>query len=298
MNPFQKTHSPATSAKPFFSIEFFPPKSDDAAAQLLSAASKLKAYAPEFASITYGAGGSTRSRTLKYAKCLHEDYGYTVMPHLTCVGHSRDELREIIGEFKSAGLNHIMALRGDPPKGEANFTPHPDGLAYANELVALIRELHPDCTIGVAGYPEKHPEAPSAAADLKNLKLKVDTGADFVTTQLFLDNQVYFQFVDRCREIGIDAPILPGLMCITSYPQAKRFCEMCGTSIPSTLEEALRSAGEDKAAVESIGVQWAANQAIELLEKGAPGIHLYVLNRAKPAIAFMDILHAAGYYKQ
>ena len=204
------------SQKPIFSIEFFPPKSESAAEQLLTTAQELQPYQPDFASITYGAGGSTRSRTLKYAKCLHEDYGYEVMPHLTCVGHSKDELREIIGQFKDSGLNQIMALRGDPPQGEDNFQPHPDGLRYANELVHLIREVNPECTIGVAGYPEKHPEAESAEIDLLNLKRKVDAGGDFVTTQLFFDNQSYFDFVARCRQAGISAPILPGLLCITS----------------------------------------------------------------------------------
>jgi methylenetetrahydrofolate reductase (NADPH) len=296
MNPFLNQGNAGTEARPLFSIEFFPPKSDDAADQLLATASKLKTYNPDFASITYGAGGSTRSRTLQYAKCLHDDFAYTVMPHLTCVGHSKGELREIIGEFRAAGFDHIMALRGDPPKGETNFEAHPDGLSYANELVALIRETHPDCTIGVAGYPEKHPEAPSEAVDLENLKRKVATGGDFITTQLFLNNQIYFNFVQNCRESGIDAPVLPGLMCITSYPQAKRFCGMCGTSMPDELDQALQAAGDDKSAVEAIGVEWAATQAIELLANGAPGIHLYVLNRAKPAIAFMDRLQAAGYY--
>ncbi|MGJ8651150.1 MAG: methylenetetrahydrofolate reductase [NAD(P)H] [Opitutaceae bacterium] len=282
---------------PLFSIEFFPPKSDQTAVQLLRTAERLRAYSPDFASITYGAGGSTRSRTLKYARSLREDYDYVVMPHLTCVGHSRDELKSIIAEFKDAGLSQIMALRGDPPKGETNFTPHPDGLSYANELVELINEVYPECVLGVAGYPEKHPEASSADIDLLNLKRKVDAGADFVTTQLFFDNAHYFTFVDNCRRAGITIPVLPGLMSIASRDQALRFCDMCGTSIPAELDAQLLAAGDDKSAVETIGVEWTYQQARELLEKGAPGLHLYIMNRAKPAVALMDRLQAAGFYK-
>ena len=286
----------ATNA-PLFSVEFFPPKSDDTAQQLLSTAERIQAYNPDFVSITYGAGGSTRSRTLNYARKLHEDYGYAVMPHLTCVGHSREELKQTIAEFKSAGLKQIMALRGDPPKGETNFTTHPDGLSYANELVQLIREVYPECDLGVAGYPEKHPEAPSPEIDLLNLKRKVDAGATFVTTQLFFDNAVYFEFVENCRRAGITVPVLPGLMSATSHKQALRFCDMCGTSIPAELNERLIAAGDDKAAVEVVGIEWCYQQARELLEKGSPGIHLYILNRAGPAIALMEKRQGAGFYK-
>ncbi|MGZ0654319.1 methylenetetrahydrofolate reductase [NAD(P)H] [Coraliomargarita sp. W4R53] len=285
------------SGAPLFSIEFFPPKSDASAEQLLHTAEALKTYSPDFASITYGAGGSTRSRTLKYARHLREDYGYAVMPHLTCVGHSRDELRGIIAEFREAGLGQIMALRGDPPKGESNFKPHPDGLHYANELVSLIQETYPECTVGVAGYPEIHPEAASAEIDLHNLKRKVDCGAHFVTTQLFFDNNKYFEFVERARQAKIEIPILPGLMCITSREQALRFCDMCGTSIPAELDEQLRAAGDDSTAVEAVGTNWVFTQARELLERGAPGIHLYILNRKGPALELMDKLKAAGFYK-
>ncbi|MFT5622557.1 MAG: methylenetetrahydrofolate reductase (NADPH) [Bacteroidia bacterium] len=282
---------------PLFSVEFFPPKSDDSAQQLLLTAEQMQAYNPDFVSITYGAGGSTRSRTLNYARKLHEDYGYAVMPHLTCVGHSREELKQTIAEFKSAGLRQIMTLRGDPPKGETNFVPHPDGLRYANELVQLIREVYPECDLGVAGYPEKHPEAPSLEIDLLNLKRKVDAGATFITTQLFFDNNAYFEFVDNCRRVGITVPVLPGLMSVTSYKQALRFCDMCGTSVPTALNEQLIAAGDDEAAVEAIGIEWSYQQAHELLKRGAPGIHLYILNRSGPAIALMKKLQSVGFYK-
>lgn len=283
--------------KPIFSIEFFPPKSENAAQQLLATAGDLKSYGPDFASITYGAGGSTRSRTLKYARCLHEDYAFKVMPHLTCVGHSRAELRDIIREFKDSGLDQIMALRGDPPQGEKDFQAHPEGLSYANELVQLIREVHPKCTIGVAGYPEKHPEAASADLDLRNLKRKVDAGADFVTTQLFFDNRIYFDFVERCQQAEIKVPVLPGLLCIVSVDQVRRFCALCETNIPDELEEQLTAAGDDKEKVEALGADWILAQARELLDMGAPGIHLYILNRSGPAKKILDGLKAAGFYQ-
>ena len=219
------------------------------------------------------------------------------MPHLTCVGHSRDELKQVIAEIREAGLSQIMALRGDPPKGDDSFKPHPDGLGYANELVQLINDVYADCTIAVAGYPEKHPEATSPEIDLLNLKRKVDAGASFVTTQLFFDNEVYFKFVEDCRRAGITVPILPGLLCVSSYSQAKRFCEMCEATLPNELERQLIDAGDDNSAVEAIGIEWVLKQARELLEKGAPGIHLYILNRAAPAIELMEKMKAAGFYK-
>lgn len=292
-----KNPSPfAATRRPIFSVEFFPPKTDKAAGQLLNAAERLRSFSPDFVSITYGAGGSTRSRTLSYARQLADDFGYEVMPHLTCVGHSRGELRQIIAEFREAGLNRIMALRGDPPKGQADFQPHPDGLTYANELVELIREEHPECLIGVAGYPETHLEAPSPEADLANLKRKVDCGAQFITTQLFFENQLYDTFVERCRAAGIDVPILPGLMTIVSRDQARRFCGMCGASIPQELDRLLAAAGDDAAAVEAVAVEWTYRQAAELLARGAPGLHLYILNRAGPAASLLEKLQADGHF--
>ena len=285
------------SGDPLFSVEFFPPKSDEAAQQLLNTAKRIQAYHPDFVSITYGAGGSTRSRTLSYARKLQKDYGYTVMPHLTCVGHSRDELRQIIHEFMAADIMQIMALRGDPPKNQPNFIPHPEGLSYANQLVELIHEIYPECELGVAGYPEKHPEAPSLEVDLIHLKRKVDAGATFITTQLFFDNAVYFNFVEQCRNIGITVPILPGIISVTSHKQILRFCEMCNASIPAKLNEQLLGAGDDGHAVEAIGTQWSYRQARELLENGAPGVHLYILNRADQAITLMKQLKADGLYR-
>ncbi|MFP4156888.1 MAG: methylenetetrahydrofolate reductase [NAD(P)H] [Opitutales bacterium] len=289
--------SPFGSARsPIFSVEFFPPKTDKAAEQLLHSAECLRPFAPDFASITYGAGGSTRSRTLKYARQLTDDFGYEVMPHLTCVGHSRDELRQIIAEFREAGLHRIMALRGDPPKGQSDFQPHPDGLTYANELVELIREEYPECLVGVAGYPETHLEAPSPEIDLINLKRKVDCGAQFITTQLFFENRLYDHFVERCRAAGIDVPILPGLMTIVSRDQARRFCAMCGASIPKELDARLAAAGDDAAAVQAVAVDWTYQQAVDLLDRGAPGLHLYILNRSGAATSLLEKLRADGHF--
>ena len=285
------------SGRALFSIEFFPPKSDSSAEQLLRYCRSPQGLLARFCLYHYGAGGNTRGRTLKYARHLSEDYGYAVMPHLTCVGHSRVELRSIIADFREAGLEQIMALRGDPPKGETDFKPHPDGLNHANELVGLIHEIFPECTIGVAGYPEVHPEAPTPEIDLLNLKRKIDTGGHFVTTQLFFDNAKYFDFVDRARKAKIGVPVLPGLMCVSSRKQALRFCDMCGTSMPAELDQQLLAAGDDAEAVEAVGIDWVYRQARELLERGAPGIHLYILNREGPAVELMKKLKAAGFYQ-
>ncbi|MGC6455648.1 MAG: methylenetetrahydrofolate reductase [NAD(P)H] [Coraliomargaritaceae bacterium] len=282
---------------PVFSVEFFPPQSEATADQLLQTAAQLRSCQPDFVSITYGAGGSTRNRTLKYARSLQNEFQYDIMPHLTCVGHSKNELQSIIHEFKESGFNRIMALRGDPPKGESNFTPHADGLGYANELVELIRETHPSCAIAVAGYPEKHPEAANPEVDLQNLKRKVDAGASFITTQLFFDNSVYFKFVDDCRKIGIHVPILPGLLSIRSREQAQRFCKMCEATFPEALDRQLIDAGEDENAVRAVGQDWLFHQAKELIEKGAPGIHLYILNHADAAVALLDKMQSHGHFR-
>lgn len=285
------------SKKPLFSVEFFPPKSKDAEKNFFDTAVQIKQLAPDFASITYGAGGSTRTQTLKYAIQLHKDYGYKMMPHLTCVGHTKAELRSIVQEFKSAGLDRIMALRGDPPTGNDSFQSHPEGLRYASDLVKLIREVHANCTIGVAGYPEVHPEAPSAEIDIINLKRKINTGADLVTTQLFFDNSTYFNFKQNSKKHGIEVPILPGLLSVSSLEQAQRFCDMCGSHLPLALKKQLKDATGDRIACEKIGSDWIFSQAKELLENGAPGIHLYILNKAKPAIDLIDRLRSVGFYR-
>jgi methylenetetrahydrofolate reductase (NADPH) len=267
--------------RPLRSIEFFPPKDDAGVEALRAAAARLKAIAPDFVSVTYGAGGSTRERTAQVSRLLRDDFGFTVMPHLTCVGHSRAELAGIADRIHAEGFRNIMALRGDPPKGNAEFQPAPDGLRYASELVVLLKTRHPDFCLGVAGYPEKHPEAASFESDLANLKHKVDAGATFVTTQLFFDNEVYFRFVERCRAAGIAAPVIPGIMPVLSLKQIQRF----GATVPEDLGRRLELAGDSAEKVEAVGVDWALSQVRDLLARGAPGYHLYIMNRARSALA-------------
>ncbi len=271
--------------RPLRSIEFFPPKDDAGVDALRQTAAALKAMAPDFVSVTYGAGGSTRQRTAQVSAFLRSDFGYTVMPHLTCVGHSRDELDGIADQIHANGFRNIMTLRGDPPRGATTFTAAADGLRYANELVTLLKARHPDFSLGVGGYPERHPEAPSPEVDLQNLKRKVDAGADFVTTQLFFDNAAYYRFVEACRKAGITVPIVPGIMPVLSLKQIQRFTAMCGTTLPATLLKRLEAAGENPEVVEAVGIDWALTQIRDLLAHGAPGYHLYILNRAKSALA-------------
>jgi methylenetetrahydrofolate reductase (NADPH) len=271
--------------RPLRSIEFFPPKDDAGVEALRQTASALKSISPDFVSVTYGAGGSTRERTAQVSGFLKRDFSYTVMPHLTCVGHSIDELNGIADKIHADGFRNIMTLRGDPPKGSHEFEAAANGLRYANELVTLLKARHADFCLGVGGYPEKHPEAPSAETDLDHLKRKVDAGADFVTTQLFFANESYYRFVDRCRAAGISVPIVPGIMPVLSLRQIQRFTTMCGTSLPQTLLRRLEAAGEAAEIVEAVGIDWALGQIRDLLARGAPGYHLYILNRAKSALA-------------
>ena len=270
---------------PLRSLEFFPPKDDAGVAALRETALTLRRIAPDFVSVTYGAGGSTRERTAQVSRILREEIGFTVMPHLTCVGHSRFELNDIADQLHGGGYRNIMTLRGDPPKGQAEFVPTKDGLRYASDLVSLLKARHPDFCLGVGGYPEKHPEAPSLETDLDNLKRKVDAGADFITTQLFFDNAVYHRFVDRCRARGINIPIVPGIMPVLSLKQIKRFTEMCGAHLPEKLIKRLEAAGDHPEVVEALGIEWALGQIRELIARGAPGYHLYILNRAKSGLA-------------
>jgi len=270
--------------RPLRSIEFFPPRDDAGVDALRKTAAALKAIFPDFVSVTYGAGGSTRERTAQVSALLKAEFGYTVMPHLTCVGHSRDELNQVADRIHGDGFRNIMALRGDPPKGATEFSAPVDGLRYANELVSLLKARHPDFCLGVGGYPEKHPEAASMESDMAALKRKVDAGASFVTTQLFFDNAVYYRFVDACRNSGITVPIVPGIMPVLSLKQIQRFTSMCGTALPQPLIRRLEAAGETPEIVEAIGIDWALQQIRDLLGNGAPGYHLYILNRAKSAL--------------
>lgn len=285
MNPDRPITSFFDQNRPVRSLEFFPPKDNEGVENLRSTATILKRIQPDFVSVTYGAGGSTRERTAQVCGFLKEEFGFTVMPHLTCVGSSRDEIGALADQIYGQGFRNIMTLRGDPPKGHSVFEPYKDGLRYAADLVQLLKNRHSEFCLGVAGYPEKHPEAASLDTDLANLKRKIDAGGSFVTTQLFFDNEVYFRFVDRCRSAGITVPIVPGIMPVLSLKQIQRFTQMCGASLPDKLVRRLEAAGEYSDAVEAVGIDWSLNQIRQLLENGAPGYHLYIMNRAKSAIA-------------
>ena len=278
--------------RPCISFEFFPPKNEEGLSALKQSLSRLRDLSPTFVSVTYGAGGSTRDRTIELVTSLRRDYGIEAMAHLTCVGASRDELGAVLGRLRAAGLENVLALRGDPPQGETTFTRHPDGFGYANELVSFIRSSFDFCIAG-ACYPEKHLEAPDAASDLTNLKRKVDAGAQFLISQLFFDNQRYFDFVARARAAGIGVPIIPGIMPITNVKQVERFTAMCGACIPEILLEELRSIQDDPEAVLSLGVAHATAQCLELLHRGAPGIHFYTLNKSPATRTILAAIRTA-----
>jgi methylenetetrahydrofolate reductase (NADPH) len=265
---------------PVFSFEFFPPKDEAGVASLMETVKNLQDLHPSFVSVTYGAGGSTRRKTIEITKRIKQELGIEAMSHLTCVGHSRDEISAILDEIETAAIENIMTLRGDPPRGETHFVPHPDGFRYANELVTFIRSRKPAFCLGVAGYPEVHPEAPSKEADLTNLKRKVDAGANFIVTQLFFDTRDYFELIERAQAIGIGLPVVPGIMPITDVAQIKRFTQMCGAKIPPALLADLESVDGNKEAVVEIGIRYSTAQCESLLKNGAPGIHFYTLNKS------------------
>ena len=288
MQPASSITSALSQANPLFSVEFFPPKDDAGGRRMLETAEAIRPYKPNFVSITYGAGGGTRETTMRYARILQNEYHFEVMPHLTCVGHTVDELLEILEDFAKAGFRNVMALRGDPPQGEEVFKATEGGLSYGSDLVELIRKNFPDFGIGVGGYPEKHPEAEDKAIDLTNLKTKVDAGADFITTQLFFDNQVYFDFVKSCKDFGINIPVLPGLLPVLSLGQVRRFCKMCEASLPTSLEHKLTQAEDENQP--TVGAEWAASQINELLQEGAPGYHIYALNKPQSTLQILESL--------
>jgi methylenetetrahydrofolate reductase (NADPH) len=285
MNPDRPSAELFARGRPLRSLEFFPPKDDAGVAALRGAAEALRRMAPDFVSVTYGAGGTTRDRTAQVSALLRGEFSFTVMPHLTCVGHTRGELEVLADQIHAQGFRNIMTLRGDAPKGATTFPVLPDGFRHATELVALLKRRHPDFCLGVAGYPEKHPEAPSLEADLTHLKRKVDAGADFITTQLFFDNAVYYRFVERCRAEGITVPIVPGIMPVLSLKQIQRFTQLCGSTLPAQLAARLEVAADNADVVEMVGIDWALQQIRGLLANGAPGYHLYILNRARGALA-------------
>jgi len=286
-------------SRPLRSLEFFPPKEELDVVALKKTASELVKIAPDFASVTYGAGGGTRQRTAEVSQLLRGELGCPIMPHLTCVGHSREELHALADEIHASGFRNIMTLRGDLPKsavqgGTGQKPLEDDAPRYASDLVALLKARHSDFCLGVAAYPEKHPQAASVESDIAHLKAKIDAGADFAVTQLFFDNAVYFRFVEKCRAAGISVPIVPGIMPALSLAQVRRFTAMCEVVLPEKLAAQLAAAGEDNPdEVAHIGTQWTIAQVRELLASGAPGYHLYTLNRTRSAVELCAALAEA-----
>src|SRR3954454_8892220 len=277
--------------QPVFSFEFFPPKTPEGEENLRRALDDLKADAPAFVSVTYGAGGTTRDKTVEIVKSIKETYGIEAMAHLSLVGESLDGLRRVLDDVAEAGVENVLALRGDPPAGETEWIAHPEGLHYSVELIELIKRDYDFC-VGAACFPEVHPDAPSAEEDLRYLKRKVDAGASFLITQLFFDNRDYFNFVDDARGVGIDVPIIPGIWPVTNYTQIKRIADLCKSRFPERFERELGERKDDLDAVADLGVAYAALQCVELLAKGAPGVHFYTLNKSPATRAILAALRS------
>jgi methylenetetrahydrofolate reductase (NADPH) len=275
--------------RPCFSFEFFPPKTEKGMDNLWRALSELREDEPTYVSVTYGAGGSTRDNTIAITKRIKRELGIEAMAHFTCVGATVDELRSTLDDMRDAGIENVLALRGDPPKGQTEWTATEGGLSYSRELIELIREEY-DFAIGAACFPEVHIHADDAESDLRYLKEKVDAGARFLITQLFFENQSYYDFVARARDIGIEVPIIPGIWPITNASQIKRVTEMCGARMPDGLLHELELRGDQPDAVKDIGVAYATLQCADLLANGAPGIHFYTLNRSPATRAILSAL--------
>jgi methylenetetrahydrofolate reductase (NADPH) len=277
---------------PVFSFEFFPPKTPEGVETLYETIRTLAPLEPGYVSVTYGAGGATRDGTVEVSTTIRREHGLETMAHLSCVGEPVDRIREILGRLGDGGIENILALRGDPPRGEREFEPPEGGLTSSPELAALISRDF-DFAIGGACFPEVHPEAASLEADIAFLKTKVDAGAAFLITQLFFDNQAYWDFVPAARRAGIEVPIIAGVMPITSYAQIQRFCQLCEAVIPDPLAEAMEALDGDERAEFELGLAYAARQCEELLAGGAPGIHFYTLNKAPATRAIMGALKAS-----
>jgi methylenetetrahydrofolate reductase (NADPH) len=283
------------SGAPSISFEFFPPKSDEAVAQLERTIVELGALNPTFVSVTYGAGGSTREKTIEVVSRIKRGAGIEAMAHLTCVGSTREEIAAVLERLYNAGVENVLALRGDPPKGQTSFTATEGGFRYASELTAFIREAHGGrLCVGGAAYPEKHVECGNPAVDLNNLKRKVDAGLDFLITQLFFDNRQYWEFVERARACGIKVPIIPGIMPITNAASIERLTIACGTTLPFKLAAELDRRRGDPNGVTQLGVAHATCQCIDLLTGGAPGIHFYTLNRSNATKDIFTALKSIG----
>lgn len=274
-----------------FSFEFFPPKDDAGEAVLWQAIRRLEALSPSFVSVTYGAGGSTRDRTTRVTAQIAAETTLTPVAHLTCVGASRAELRQVIGAYADGGVSTVMALRGDPPDGPGTpWTAHPDGLDHAIDLVRLVREVS-TFRVGVAAFPDGHPESPGPDHDAEVLVAKAEAGADFAVTQFFFDADAYFALVDRLAALGCDLPVVPGIMPVTNVRQVQRFAELSGTPVPRSVTDRLDAVADDPAAVRAVGVELATELCDTLLDGGAPGLHFYTLNRST---ATLEVFRALG----
>jgi methylenetetrahydrofolate reductase (NADPH) len=278
--------------RPVFSFEFFPPKTDDGHENLRATLEVLREDAPDFVSVTYGALGSTRDTTIDIVKWIKQELGIEAMAHFTCVGATVEELRATLDEIEAAGVENVLALRGDPPAGQEEWVQTPGGLLYSTELIELLSESY-GFAVGAAAFPEVHPQAESAESDIRFLKAKQDAGASFLITQLFFDNEHYFDFVARAREAGVTVPIVPGIMPVTNLRNIKRIAELCKSEIPEPYERQLEARQDDPQAMQDLGVAYATLQCVDLLARGAPGIHFYTLNRSPATRAILAALRAA-----
>lgn len=271
-----------------FSMEFFPPRTPEAEASLKAAIDKLAPLKPRFCSVTFGAAGSTREKTFETVCDIQRNTGLEAAPHLSCIASTRDNIREVLNAYQNEGIRHIVALRGDMPSGMLSA----GEFRYANELVAFIREETGDhFHIEVAAYPEMHPQAPNLDADLTNFKRKVEAGANAAITQYFFNPEAYFRFVDDCEKLGLDIPIVPGIMPITNYSQIARFSESCGADIPRWMKKRLEVFGDDRASIRAFGLEVVSDLCRRLLEQGAPGLHFYTLNQSEGVLSIWKNLH-------
>ena len=271
------------------SFEFFPPKTEDASRTLFESIKELAPIQPSYVSVTYGAGGSTRELTRELVARITRETQLTVVAHLTTVGASRDEIKQVLETYVENGIENIMALRGDPPRGQ-QFAPTENGFAYAADLVAFIKQHFPGLGVGVAGFPEGHPATPNRLQEMDNLKAKIDAGADYICTQLFFDNNDYYDYCERCEIVGIKVPIIAGIMPVTTLKGLTRTAELAlGARVPAKLLRAVLRA-EDDEMVEKVGVHWATQQVFDLFDRKVAGIHFYTLNRSKPTLKIYDSL--------
>ena len=275
---------------PAISFEFFPPKTERGFQELFEAISALMPLKPAYVSVTYGAGGSTRERTHDLVVKLQRETDLTIVSHLTCVGSRRDEIHHILSKYQESGIHNIMALRGDPPKGSADVQIPQDGFQFASDLVRFIKQQFPEMGVGVAGFPEGHPGTPNRLQEMDNLKRKVDAGADYICTQLFFDNRDFFDFCERCEVVGIKVPIIAGIMPIVSRKGMARMSELAlGARIPAKLLRAMDRAENDTYA-EGVGIHWATEQVVDLVDHKVKGIHFYTLNKSKATLKIYESL--------